>query len=495
MFCLAAAVLGCRGAAPPAETPAASAPAVSAQVFRLDVAAAATPEPQSLTPTPGAAPKLPNELLTEASAVNAAAVLRAGEDSVSLDYWDTAQSHATGLSRLKKAVTAMLLVSVGAGQTPVGREGIRFQPCLEVPPLAEGEELQKDLDFNLHGSIYTDSPLTSATASFLPLGEGKGESETVTFDPAANVRGYSLCSYDETLEGKALDTYFDISALRAGRYRFTLTATTAAQTAPVTLLSVTCKIVDTKRIALTQNKFDDNYFAALRFFGGDTDKFILHYSLKDDRGIATENAWREKYIVESDLGRVHADAVASFNKANEYLENTYVCVTIQNPRNGKITAGRVTLLKLLIDKATSYVPRFQSNLEYVSHHTLGTAIDVNDNMYPNLNILSNHDLVGDDVKNHLVYNGILTAANGVRYYDFTYNGSYPARYERVPKTIINYLLYELAFFRAGFQWGYYYETACDGMHFMLSENDINRHMHSDIGLRKVYEYAEAQLAP
>ncbi|MEZ4509046.1 MAG: M15 family metallopeptidase [Eubacteriales bacterium] len=143
-------------------------------------------------------------------------------------------------------------------------------------------------------------------------------------------------------------------------------------------------------------------------------------------------------------------------------------------------------------KAVTYVPRFQSNLGYISHHTLGTAIDVNDDMYPNKNKSSNHDIIGDDVKNHLVYNGIQTDETGVRYYDFTYDGSYPARYLKVPKTIVNYLLYELAFFRAGFEWGYYYETTCDAMHFMLTENDINRHMHSDIGLRKVYAYIEPE---
>ena len=133
---------------------------------------------------------------------------------------------------------------------------------------------------------------------------------------------------------------------------------------------------------------------------------------------------------------------------------------------------------------------FSPTSAYVSHHTLGTAIDVNDNMYPNYNILTNHDLIGDDVRHHLTYNGIKTDESGQQYYDFTYDGSYSARYKQIPKSLLNYLIYELAFFRAGFQWGYYYETACDGMHFMLTENDINRHMHSDIGLRKVYEYIE-----
>ncbi len=430
------------------------------------------------------------EPLTEPSAANAAVMLRAGEDSASVDYWDTAQPHASSLYRLKKATVAMLTCATGGGPSPVGRDGIQFQPCLEVPLMQEGEELQRRLDFNIHGSVYTDSPLTSVTASFVSLGDAKGDTETVTFDPAANVRGYSLENETDPIEQKSLDTLFDISGLSAGRYRFTLTATSVSQTEPVTLYTAECAIVDTKRLILTQNKFDDNYFEALKFFGGDTDKFIFHYSLKDTRSIATENEWREKYIVESSLGRVHSDAVPYFETAYWYLTNTYVCVSLVSAKTGKVTEGRVILLDTLISKCATYVPRFQSNMQYVSHHTLGTAADINDDLYPNKNIITNHELIGDDVKNHLVYNGIKTTEDGLQYYDFTYDGTYPAKFKRVPKTIVNYLLYELAFYRAGFQWGYYYETACDAMHFTLSEMDINRHMHSDIGLRKIYDYIE-----
>ena len=430
--------------------------------------------------------------LTQATAANAAKMLRVGVNSASVAYWDTAQSHATNLNRLKKAAAAMLSNAVDLGQKPVGREGIQFLQCLEVPPLTEGEELQQGLDFNLHGSVYTGSPLVSVTAEFASLGKSASVKESVTFDPAANVTGYSLENSSLTLEQESLNTLFDISALRAGRYRFTLSAATAVQPNAVTLLSVECKIIDTERIVLTQNKFDDNYYEALKFFGGNTDKFVFHYSLKDSRGIATENDWRNTYIVESSLGRVHRDAVPYFETANHYLENTYICVTCVNPRTGNTSGGDVVLLKSLIEKETSYVPRFQSNLEYVSHHTLGTAIDVNDNMYPNFNILTNHDLIGDDVKNHLTYNGIQTDASGIQYYDFTYDGTYPASYKKVPNTIVNYLLYELAFYRAGFEWGFYYETTCDAMHFMLTENDRNRHMHTDIGLRKVYEYIDPE---
>ena len=432
------------------------------------------------------------EQLTTPSAANAAALLRAGETGTALDYWDTAQAFASTNYRLKKATVAMLRNAIGLGPAPVGRDGVHFQASLENPLITDGEELQKRLDFNIRGSVYSGDPLTSVTASFTSLGEAKGCEQTVTFDPAANVRAYSLENESLTVEQKALDTLFDISGLSAGRYRFTLSATTTSETTPVQLYTAECTIVDSKRLVLTQNKFDDNYLEAYRFFQGNLDQFIFHFSLKDTRSIATENDWRNTYIVESSLGRVHSTAVPYFEAANHYLENTYVCVTLINPKTGKQTDGRLTLLKDLISKEYTYVPRFQSNLQYVSHHTLGTAIDVNDDMYPNKNIVTNHELIGTDVKENLVYNGIMTAEDGRQYYDFTYNGSYSAKFERIPKTIINYLLYELAFYRAGFQWGYYYETACDAMHFTLSETDINLHMHSDIGLRKIYEYIEPE---
>ncbi len=217
---------------------------------------------------------------------------------------------------------------------------------------------------------------------------------------------------------------------------------------------------------------------------------FFHYSRREGRYIATDEDWRNKYLVVSSLGRVHVDALSHFEAAEHYLKNTYVRVSLQNPVTGLVSEGSVLLLDELLEKSATYVPRFQSNQEYISHHTFGTAIDVNDTMVPNKNRPENHEVIGDDVKNHLIYNGIRTDENGVLYYDFLYTGSYSGRYKRVPKTIINYLLYELAFFRAGFEWGYYYETTCDAMHFMLTENDINRHMHTDIGLRKVYEYAE-----
>ena len=434
---------------------------------------------------------------TIATAANAALLLRSGAGSEPYNYWVTSLGHAPQIYKIKKVTISMLQNAVGTGVAPVGVGGIRFRSCVEVPLPFPYEDLQQGLDFNLHGSVYSDSPLLSVSATFEAKSGKNQESATVTFSPDADVRAYSLVSDADPLEGKALDDMLDIHTLPSGRYQLTITAASASNPSGVTLVSQEVKISKVDAHILTRNKFDDNFIRANRFFEGNTEEFLFHYWARDDRNISTENAWREKYLEgessKSALGRVHARAVPYFNKANEYLENTYFSLTIETTRsNGevRVTYLKPKKLKELLYEYRAYVPRFQSNLQFVSHHTLGTAIDVNDTMYPNHNILSNHELVGNDVKYALTYNGIQTDASGLRYYDFTYTGNYKAKFKGVPTTIINYLLYELAFYRAGFQWGFYYETACDGMHFMLSEKDINRHMDSDVGLRKVYEYID-----
>ena len=436
-----------------------------------------------------------DENLSIPSAASAAVMLRMDESSAPIFYWETAQPDASNLFRKRKAVHAMLACAVGNGIIPVGREGIQFQQDPEVPLIAEGESLPQGSDFNIRGSVYANSPLTSVTASFIPVHQGEDEIASVTFAPSDQIEKYSLDTKSEHSARSGIGDSFDISGLPVGQYTFTLTATSVDITAPITLYQANCTISDIKDLQLTQNKFDDNYLEVFRFFQGDTSKFLFRYWIRDSRSISTDSNWRDATIVESSLGRVNIAAVPNFELANYYLEHSYVSVTIINRKLNRQTDGRVTLLSDLISKEATYVPRFQSNMQYISHHTLGLAIDVNDDMYPNKNIVTNHDLIGNDVRDHLIYNGILTDAEGRQYYDFTYDGSYSPRFKRVPKSIINYLLYELAVYRAGFQWGYYYETTCDGMHFTLAEFDVNKHMYSDVGLRKVYEYVKDENEP
>lgn len=431
--------------------------------------------------------------LEVATAANAAQLLRGGGDSEAYRYWETCWGHVPKRHRIKKVTVSLLKNAVGLKEdaTPVGREGIKLQPCYEVPLPVAGEVLQKELDFNLHGSIYSNSPLTSVTAMFQPKGgkDKDGATATVTFDPASNVTSYSLVSKTEPVEGRSLDAIMDASTLSVATYTFTLTATSSAQTSPVTLHSAEVKVEKVDAFKLEQNKFDDNYSEAFAFFGGDTSQFLFNYWLRGDRDVSTATEWRDAHLVDSPFGgRCHVMALPYFEKAKEYIDSTYIKVDVLH-RSGSVREGKVMPLKTIMDNdASPYVPRFQSNMEYVSHHCLGTAIDVNETLYPNLNIITNHDLIGDDVKNHLRFDGIRTDDKGQQYYSFFYDGAYTSMYKRVPKTIINYLLYELAFYRAGFQWGFYYETACDAMHFMLSENDPNKHMDSETGLRKIYDY-------
>ena len=133
--------------------------------------------------------------------------------------------------------------------------------------------------------------------------------------------------------------------------------------------------------------------------------------------------------------------------------------------------------------------RFVTDRTFVSHHSFGTAIDLNAVMQANKNRLENRDLIRTEVQNCLVYNGV-REQNGVRYYDFTYSGSYSGTYKNIPETVINYLLYELAFYRAGFGWGYYYPHACDGMHFTPTELSPTSFEEGPYAMRKVFTYIE-----
>ena len=99
--------------------------------------------------------------LEVASAANAAMLLRSGGESEAYRYWETAWGHVPKLYRMKKATISMLRSAVGRTDdaVPVGRSGIALQPCYEVPLPAQGAVLQKELDYNLHGSIYSAGPL------------------------------------------------------------------------------------------------------------------------------------------------------------------------------------------------------------------------------------------------------------------------------------------------------------------------------------------------
>lgn len=429
-----------------------------------------------------------------ASAANAAVMLREGVTGARYQHWATALGHAHNFYPLKKVTANMLRCAAGElTDVPVGREPVALRVCHEVPLPVDGQELERESGYNLHGAIYAATPLVSVTATLSPRGEeGTEQSVTVTFDPAANITAWSIDEPWQTVEQVSLEDGLNFRLCRAGGWKLSIRAATVGLPAGKELYSASFQIVSVKAHSINQNLFDDNWDEAFAFFGGDREQFTFNYWMQNAASpefISTEQAWVKKYIVKSELhgANVHTMALENFNLANLYLQTSYIKINTPKYDNAKV----LKLDKLILGGGIgTRVPRFvkSGGSAYVSHHSFGTCADVNDKLYPNTNVETNHALIGDDVRDCLRYDGISVDEKGQSYYEFTYTGSYKGYTQRIPNTIINYLLYELAFYRAGFGWGYYYETACDGMHFTLTELDVNRHMDSDVGLRKVYEY-------
>lgn len=425
------------------------------------------------------------------SAADAARLFRDGVESEAYALWEKTLVHVYDDPDIQKGVVvkSMLNYLTGQGDAPVTGVSLALVRCREVPLPLDGMTLYRGAQYNLHGVIHSDSPITNVTvkithkadtSSIYPM-VGK-----VDIPSSENVVRYSLDD-TEAAGFKPVNELVNFDQLKLGRHHIEITATNASQK-DVSLFGADFTIENAaNRYPLLQCNFSDNYYSALRFFNYDTSKFMFHYSMTQsaDRSIFTGTEWRETYLVDTDtiFGRVHKDAIPYFEQALEYLESSYVRVESEE-RDSKVRK----LVTLIGEECGTYVPRFQNNNRYLSHHSLGTCCDINYDYFPNQDVITNHDLIGDDVRNNLVYNGIQTDESGQQYYSFTYTGSYSGRVNKIPKTVINYLLYELAFYRAGFSWGYYYITSCDAMHFTLTDSDYSRHTSKTMGLRKVYEY-------
>ena len=231
------------------------------------------------------------------------------------------------------------------------------------------------------------------------------------------------------------------------------------------------------------------YDEALAFFK-DKDHFVFSFRIvEDSKRIHLSSNWAVHYItrIYDHSGRewkVHQDAIPNYRMVFEYLENVHFRVSGTNG-----DTGILPLEDCIYTYDGSYSARWKNSAQTVlSHHSFGTATDLNAKLLPNRNGQHNIEIIDHAVRDHLVYNGIVRE-DGRCWYDFTYTGDGEATHKSIPDDIINYLLYELAFYRAGFIWGHYYQTTSDAMHFSLTEPSFRNHADQD-GLRKVFEYAE-----
>ncbi len=380
------------------------------------------------------------------------------------------------------------VVSLKRVTTPPPDLALDFRSDGAYPMPENGAVLPLGQAYPIGGKVLSNYPLDSVTVSISCAHNSQPPypyKKTVHFKNE-RVGVYTLTEAN-TDEGTALSDLVDFSELLVGAHTLKITVSVNGSRG-IEVFRCQFYVVGDEWETITQEKFPDSYPEALKFFG-DTKRFLYRYQWVNGRYILADPEWEKTYIIEIPgypdgmPWRMHVDAVPYFEKAFEYLNTSFLRVHGTNGDTGVIRA-----IALITEYNGCYVSRFTSSLKAISHHTFGTAVDVNASMDPNKNNDKNTAVIDDDVKGHLVYNGILTE-NGVPYYDFTYDGSYKCDPNGVPQTCVNYLLYELGFFRAGFDWAHYYKSTSAAMHFCLSEFVTYKHEDKKYGLRKVFEYA------
>ena len=375
-------------------------------------------------------------------------------------------------------------------QTPAptaqpGQSAISLTQSANLPLPSTNEDLPQGQPFCFGGVVKCDSPILSVTAKVTTQSGANAISGSVSFTEAQNVRRVELVDPTFPKENDtSLTKKLKFEELASGSYTFSLYAE-AARSGSTLLYSSAFKVVGGEWRQLISNNLRNCYAYALSFFGS-RDQFMFRYRWAQGRQIEVESSWLYPRMtsVTSPSGQtwyVHKKAAPHYNSAINYMKTSFVRV------RGTSDSGVIRLWELVSTFDGILNTRFVSARDFVSHHAFGTAIDLNASMTPNNNALANRALILSEVRDKLVYNGIKTE-NGVSYYDFTYTGNYSEKHRSVPTTVVNYLLYELAFYRAGFSWGYYYRHACDAMHFGLSEMSADTHNTSDRSLRKVYSY-------
>lgn len=367
---------------------------------------------------------------------------------------------------------------------------IAFTASLDLPLPDRDTQIQKDLPFWIDGTVKTVDPLVRVSAVIVDEKGREKQSAEVVFDAAENITEYELLDKTFSKEITDLSEQIRFDKLGLGAYTLTLSAEDAAGRAE-TLASCDFRITNAKWIRLQPNNLRANYTTALAFFGS-PERFLFRFSLKNGGPqISVESEWSAKYFgtangVNGKSWSCHVDAIPYFEKASRYIEETYVHIS-----GSSFDTGAVRLTDLFKNSGT-LVRRFTNSKLFLSHHSLGTAIDVNAHSPSNKDKLSNREIIYREVTENLTYNGV-AEVGGHLCYDFTYTGTakpWSEQRTKVPEPLMNYLLYELAFYRAGFSWGVYYPHTSDAMHFSLSELSPSLFEEGEYAMRKVFEYID-----
>ena len=347
--------------------------------------------------------------------------------------------------------------------------------------------IMKGHPFAIDGTVLSTAPLRRVYAVIKNSGGSVLHEAEKLFEDGENVTEYRLLDDTFSREVECISENLHFETLAAGAYTLELSAEDTLDRS-ATLCTADFTVTSDRKVQLLPNNLRGNYTTALAFFGS-PERFMFRYQFKEDgRRIAIDSEWLKQYDAEAVMlngkkWRCHVDAVPYFEQAGRYMENTYVCI-----HTAKSDTGAVCLKDLVKLDGTS-VRRFVNSGAFVSHHSFGTAVDINAHTPSHRDVLANREKIYHEVKDNLVYNGIVEV-NGKQCYDFTYSGRASSIKMGVPEPLMNYLLYELAFYRAGFSWGLYYPHTCDAMHFSLTELSPTLFEEGPYAMRKVFTYIE-----
>ena len=379
-----------------------------------------------------------------------------------------------------------VLAAEGEGDAPLD-PSIKLVPEEGLPLPCEAYHLTEKRSFVFGGTVTSAVPLSSVSVT---VSDQKGAlllSVEAEIDPEdEDATAYPLWDRTYPFEDESLSARTNFASLKPGKYVFTLKAANAIAGEVVLYTSPFTVERTTALHTLIPNDLRGTYYTAEAYLG----KGILPFTYRTGTfgQLQIDNRWVSRNIVEVNTPfdgpwKVNKAAAEPFKKAISYLRNTYIHV------GGKWDSGILRLARLVASYSGPYTAREEEYTPFLSPHVLGLAVDLNGSIGLNDAVPDNWVTFCQEISENLIYNGI-REKNGYRYYDFTYIGNWGTAYERVPTIIQNYLLYELAFYRAGFFWGVYYDHTCDAKHFGLGEYDPSVHTDSPLALRKVFEYID-----
>ena len=363
-----------------------------------------------------------------------------------------------------------------------------FTPSEEMPLPTMGTQVQRGQYFWIDGTVTGSQPIVLVRAEIVSSKGAVVQEGEQRYAPEDNVLSCRLLDETFSKDVDCVAEQLKFHKLSNGTYTLRILGQDAGSEAKV-LAETQFKVTNEGWIQLQPNNLRLNYTTILNFFGS-PERFMFKYKLQSgSHRITVDPAWEKQYVssatcLNGKKWTCHVDAVPYFEAACRYMENTYIHLT-----GDKLDTGAVRLSDLVAKMNGTMVRRFTNSGDFISHHSFGTAVDINASFPSNKDNGTNRERIYSEVQK-VTYNGIVTV-KGKPCYDFTYAGTVRGGgVKNIPEPLTNYFLYELAFFRAGFSWGVYYPHKSDAMHFTLSELSPELFTDGPYAMRKVFTYIE-----